>query len=60
VKELCIICFTVWVIATEYLYVDLLKFNARVEMIEEAARALHPQNVQPSLEVPGGAKLEKL
>jgi hypothetical protein len=59
-KPLSLICFTAWAIATEYLVVDLMKFNARVELLEDAARALSPRNIQPSIEVPGGAKLEKL
>ena len=59
-KELTLICLTTWAIATEYLAVDLMKFNARVELLEEAARALHPSQIQPSTEIPGNAKLEHL
>lgn len=37
-----LVCVTSWAIATEILVFDYLKFNARAELIEQAARALRP------------------
>jgi hypothetical protein len=63
-KALLLICFTAWAIATEYLVVDLIKFNAKAEILEDAARALRPtgspHSDQPSIEIPGGAKFQHL
>jgi hypothetical protein len=43
------VCFTFWLIATEILIFDEAKFNTRVELLEQASRALHgPQVIVPS------------
>ncbi len=34
------VCFTVWLIATEVLIFDQIKFDAKAELLEQAARAL--------------------
>ena len=44
-----IVCFTTWLIATEILIFDQAKFNAKVELLDEAARALR----EPQVIVPG-------
>jgi hypothetical protein len=43
-KPIVWICLTVWAIATECLVVDLIKYNARVELLEQAARSLGRAN----------------
>jgi hypothetical protein len=43
------ICFTAWLIATEVLVFDEVRFYANAALFEQAARALHgPQVVIPS------------
>ncbi len=43
------VCFTIWLIATEVLVFDQVKFNAKTDLLEQAARALHgPEIVVPS------------
>jgi hypothetical protein len=43
------VCFTIWLIATEVLVFDQVKFNAKTDLLEQAARALHgPEVVVPS------------
>ena len=43
------ICFTAWLIATEVLVFDGLKFYTNVEIVEQAAQALRgPQVIVPS------------
>jgi hypothetical protein len=58
------VCFTIWLIATEILVFDEIKFNARTELLHQAARALRgPQLIVPSerpSNVPSDAKMEKL
>jgi hypothetical protein len=53
-KQTIVICLTAFAIATEYLMVDMAKFKARAEMIDQAARALRdfhqPQAATPRLE----------
>jgi hypothetical protein len=44
-----IVCFTTWLIATEILIFDQAKFNAKVELLDEATRALR----EPQVIVPG-------
>ena len=34
------VCFTIWLIATEVLVFDQLKFNAKAELLNQAARTL--------------------
>ena len=58
------VCFTVWLIATEVLIFDQIKFDAKVELLEQAARALRePQFMAPTerpSNLPSGAKMERL
>jgi predicted MFS family arabinose efflux permease len=58
------VCFTTWLIATEILIFDQAKFNAKAELLDEAARALsRPQLMVPgerSLKPSGNAKMERL
>ena len=58
------VCFTIWLIATEILVLDEVKFNARAELLQQAARALRgPQLIVPSerpSNVPSDANMQKL
>jgi hypothetical protein len=58
------VCFTAWLIATEVLIFDEVKFNAKAELLEQAARALRsPQIIVPSERAPSfpsDAKMHKL
>ena len=57
------ICFTIWLIATEVLIFDQIKFNARIELLEQAARSIRGQQLVPTerpTNLPGAAKMEKL
>jgi hypothetical protein len=59
------VCFTIWLVATEVLIFDQVKFNARIDLLEQATRAIHgPQLVVPSersSNLPGAAaKMENL
>jgi hypothetical protein len=43
------VCFTMWLIATEALVFNQINFNAKAELLEQAARALHgPEVVVPN------------
>jgi hypothetical protein len=59
-----IVCFTVWLIATELLIFDQIRFNAKAQLVEQAARTLRgsqlivPSERTPQLSDP--AKMEKL
>ena len=57
-------CFTIWLIVTEILVFDQLKFDAKAELLNQAARALRgPQLMAPSerpSNLPGDARMEKL
>jgi hypothetical protein len=59
-----IVCFTTWLIATEILVFDQVRFNANAELLQQAARALRgPEVVVPSerpSDFPSDAKMEKL
>jgi hypothetical protein len=59
-----VVCFTIWLIATEVLIFDQIKFNVRTELLEQAARALRgPEVVAPSERspnFPSGPKMQKL
>ena len=58
-----IVCFTIWLIATEVLIFDQIKFNARIEVLEQAARSIRGQQLVPTerpTNLPGTAKMEKL
>jgi hypothetical protein len=54
------VCLTIWLIATEILVFDQVKFNARAELLDQAARALRGPEVvvprEPSSNLPGIAK----
>ncbi len=58
------VCFTVWLIATEVLIFDQIKFDAKAELLDQAARALRgPQVMVPTERPsnrPSGAKMERL
>jgi hypothetical protein len=58
------VCFTAWLIATEVLIFDEVKFNANAALLEQAARALRGQQMlvptQRPSNLPGNAKMEKL
>lgn len=58
------VCFTIWVIATEVLVFDQIKFNVRTELLEQATRAIHGSQLLVPTErqsnLPGNAKMEKL
>jgi hypothetical protein len=58
------VCFTIWLIATEVLIFDQIKFNVRIELLEQATRAIRgPQLLVPTerpSHLPGDAKMEKL
>ena len=44
-----IVCFTIWLIATEILVFDQARFNANAELLQQAARALRgPEVLVPS------------
>jgi hypothetical protein len=57
-------CFTLWLITTEILVFDQVKFDAKTQLLEQAAHALHGPQVliptEPPSNVPGGAKMERL
>jgi hypothetical protein len=43
------VCFTMWLIATEVLVFNQMNFNAKAELLKQAARALHgPEVVVPN------------
>jgi hypothetical protein len=58
------VCFTAWLIATEVLIFDEVKFNANAALLEQAARALRgPEVVAPSErspDVPSDARMHNL
>ena len=58
------VCFTAWLIATEVLIFDEVKFNANAALLEQAARALRrPEIVVPSERspnFPSGSKMQRL
>jgi hypothetical protein len=58
------VCFTIWLIATEVLIFDQIKFNIRIEALEQATRAIHGSQLlvptQRPTDIPGDAKMEKL
>jgi hypothetical protein len=59
-----VVCFTICLIATEVLVFDQLKFDAKAELLNQAARAL--RGSQPAVpsdrpsNLPGDASMEKL
>jgi hypothetical protein len=59
-----VVCFTIWLIATEVLVFDEIKFNARIELLEQAGRTLRaPEVIVPSerpSDLQRGAKMQTL
>jgi hypothetical protein len=59
-----VVCFTIWLIATEVLVFDEIKFSARIELLEQAGRTLRaPEVIVPSErppQVPSGAEMQTL
>jgi hypothetical protein len=59
-----LVCFTIWLIATEFLLFDQIKFNVRTELLEQATRTIHGSRLFVPTErqsnFPGDAKMEKL
>ena len=44
-----VVCFTVWLIATEVLVFDQIKFDTRTQLLEQAARGFHgPEVIVPA------------
>jgi hypothetical protein len=58
------VCFTIWLIATQVLVFDQLKFDAKTELLNQAARALRGSQLAVPSErpsnLPGDAGMEKL
>ena len=58
------VCFTIWLIATEVLIFDQIKFNTRIEALEQATRVMRGARLLVPTErpsnIPGDAKMEKL
>jgi hypothetical protein len=58
------VCFTIWLIATEVMFFDQLKFDAKAELLNQAARALRGSQLMAPSErpsnLPGDASMEKL
>jgi len=58
------VCFTIWLIATEVLIFDQIKFNTRIEALEQATRVMRGSQLLVPTERPsnnpGDAKMEKL
>ena len=58
------VCFTVWLITTEVLVFDQVKFDAKAELVEQATRALRgPQVLVPTgrpSSVPADRSMERL
>jgi hypothetical protein len=58
------VCFTVWLIATEVLIFDQIKFTMRTELLEQATRAIRGPQVSVPTErpsnLPSDAKMQNL
>lgn len=58
------VCFTIWLVVTEALVFDQIKFNVRIELLEQATRAIHGSQLLGPAERPpnltDGPKMEKL
>jgi hypothetical protein len=58
------VCLTIWLIATEFIVFDQLKFDAKVDLLDQAARALGGSHLAVPSERPsnatGDASMEKL
>jgi hypothetical protein len=47
-----VVCFTIWLIVTEVLVFDQLKFDAKTELLNQAARALRGSQLAVPTERP--------
>jgi hypothetical protein len=58
------VCFTIWLIATQAMIFDQVKFAGRVHLLEQEARSLGgPQVVvpnEPTTNLPTDAKVQRL
>ena len=58
------VCFTIWLIATEILVFDQVRFNANAELLQQAARAFRgPEVVAPTerpAHSPSGVRMQNL
>ncbi len=58
------VCCTIWLVATEVLIFDQIKFNVRIELLEQATRAIRGQQLVLPMErpsdLPDDAKMERL
>jgi hypothetical protein len=52
------VCFTIWLIATEILVFDQMKFDARAQLLEQAARAFRGPQVTVPSERPSNLSVE--
>jgi hypothetical protein len=59
-----IVCFTIWLIATQAMIFDQLKFNERAHLLEQGVRSFSaPQAVvpnEPPSNLPSGVNLQRL
>jgi hypothetical protein len=58
------VCCTIWLIATEVLIFDQIKFNVRTELLEQATRSIRESQLSVPMErqsnFPSNPKMEKL
>ena len=58
------VCFTIWLIATEVMVFDHLNFDAKAELLDQATRALRGSQLTVPTErpsnLPNDASMEKL
>jgi hypothetical protein len=55
------VCFTIWLIATQAMIFDQVKFDERARLLEQTARSLGaPQVVVPSQRPSSGAEMQRL
>ena len=55
-----VVCFTVWLIATEVLVFDQIKFDTRTHLLEQAARGFHgPEVIVPNEQPSARSKRRK-
>jgi len=63
-RRTLIVCFTIWLIATQAMIFDQLKFDERVHLLEQAARPLGGPQVMVPSEPPSplssGEQMERL
>lgn len=55
-----IVCFTVWLITTELLVFDQVKFDAKAELLEQVTRALRGPQVTVPAQRPAERSMERL